>query len=125
LSLNKKKKNYATIICCLYNEIDIVNKKLISFLDFLKNQKNNYELIIIDNNSNDGTKEKIKNLKNIKKYNIQIIFNKNNLGKGGSIKKSIKYAKSSIIHVFDIDEYKFSDINKNLSYFEKTPELKL
>lgn len=126
MSLDKRKKNVATIICCLYNEIDIINKKLNNFIKFLKIEKKNYQLILIDNNSSDGTKEILKDFDNSnKKNNILVIYNKINLGKGGSIKKSIEFARSPIIHIFDIDEYKFSDITKNISYFTKTPGLKL
>ena len=97
-----KKKNIrqkyvvASIICPLFNEVDYINTNLIKFINLIKASKKNYEIIIVDNNSTDGTSQKLRELKkkNIYKY-IKFIFNKKNLGKGGSVKKP-KFPKVNI-----------------------------
>ena len=109
------KNNEISIICCLYNEIYIIKKK---FSEVLKKiaLKNFYkEILFIDNNSDDGTKEYLLNFtKNNSNSKLKFIFNKKNLGKGGSIKKAISEAKSSSVVIFDFDEYDFDDIEKRL-----------
>ena len=114
----KKIKNdnfIASIICPLFNEVSYINTNLIKFIDTIKASKKNYEIIIVDNNSTDGTSQKLRELekKNIFK-NIRFIFNKNNLGKGGSIKKACKISKGKYCCIFDIDEYFAKDLLKGI-----------
>ena len=122
MALKKKKiikKINATIICCLFNEANLINSKLIKFIRDIKNTNQNLEIIIIDNNSTDGTKQKLKELKNRKLYkNINFIFNKSNLGKGGSVKKACKVAKGNFCCIFDIDEYFVKDLLKGIKLVE-------
>lgn len=101
----------ASIICCLYNEVDLIDSNLVNFINKIRNSKLNLEIIIIDNNSNDGTRKKLKELKEKKLFkNITYIFNNTNLGKGGSIKKACKIAVGKYCCVFDIDEYFVKDL---------------
>tara|TARA_Y100000996_G_scaffold415149_1_gene408444 strand:- start:694 stop:1389 length:696 start_codon:yes stop_codon:yes gene_type:complete len=110
----------ASIICCYYNELDLVGKKLENFIKKIKNSKLSLEVIIIDNHSTDGTKNKLKELKSKKLFkNITFIFNNTNLGKGGSIKKACKIAKGKYCCIYDIDEYSSSDLLKGINLIEK------
>ena len=59
------------------------------------------EIIIIDDNSNDGTKEILED--KIKSKVSQIIFNRNNHGKGYCIKKGIEISKGDVILIQDAD----------------------
>ena len=59
------------------------------------------EIIIIDDNSNDGTKEILED--RIKSKVSQIIFNRNNHGKGYCIKKGIEISKGDVILIQDAD----------------------
>ncbi len=61
----------------------------------------NLEIIIIDDNSNDGTKEILQD--KIKSKVSQIIFNRNNHGKGYCIKKGIEISKGDVILIQDAD----------------------
>lgn len=69
-----------TILFPVYNEsqniLDLVNQvdEIIN-----QNKKHNFKILFIDNNSNDGTQEVIKEICTNKKY-IQAIFNKKNYG---------------------------------------------
>ena len=99
-----------SIICCYYNEINILNKKFENFLHERKKFNFSNEIIIADNNSTDGTKDFLRELDNRNIKNLRIIYNSKNLGKGGSIKKCSSIARGKYIAVFDIDEYHTSDL---------------
>ena len=90
-----------SVIVCVYNEIktiDEILKKINSV-----NLPNNIdkEVIIVDNNSFDGTKEFLKKL--IDSNNYKIIFQEKNLGKGNSIITGIKEASGDLIVFQDAD----------------------
>ena len=110
----------ASIICCYYNEINLVSRKLKSFINKVNNSKLNLEIIIIDNNSTDGTRDKLKELKAKRLFkNIKFIFNYTNLGKGGSIKRACKIAKGKYSCIYDLDEYSTVDLFKGIKLIEK------
>ena len=96
-----------SFIFCVYNEYKNLVSNLKKTEDYISNQINDYEIIIIDNNSNDGSVEFLRNYysKKIKKY-----FNKKNIGKGGSTKIGLENAQGEYIIIHDIDgEYDISD----------------
>ena len=101
-----------SIICCYYNEINLLNNKFISFVEEIKNFPFSYEVILCDNNSNDGTTEYLRELKNKNLEKLKFIFNDKNLGKGGSIKKAIDLSSGQYIVIFDLDEYLSKDLIK-------------
>jgi dolichol-phosphate mannosyltransferase len=95
-----------TIIVPAYNEkdsisliIDEINKKIIY----------SKQIIVVDDFSNDGTRDIIRNLSNIDKA----VFHEKNLGKGAAIKSAIPHIKGSIVAIQDADlEYNPEDLNK-------------
>jgi dolichol-phosphate mannosyltransferase len=102
-------KSSFSIVCCFFNEINIVKTKFLNFLNEISDIKYEYEIIICDNKSFDGTTEFLKDLE--KKYpKLKFIFNAKNLGKGGSIKEAIKNSSKDYIVIFDIDEYFLDDL---------------
>ena len=110
-----------TIICCIYNEINILKKNWSLIENQLLQDTFFHEVIIIDNNSYDGSKKFLTDFKNKNKNSkIKFIFNKRNIGKGGSIKNGIKNSSGDIAVIFDIDEYKYSDIKKGFRIFLKS-----
>ncbi len=108
--MNKK----LSIIVPVYNEIntlEIVIKKLIKLKLY-----NNFakEIIIIDDCSNDGSKELIKSFEKTND-NITCIYKNKNKGKGDSQKISKKYVSGDYVIIQDADlEYEPKDINKLL-----------
>lgn len=99
-----------SIIVCVFNEVSTIQK----IYDEIINIKlfNNYkkEIIIIDNNSTDGTKEILKKINN---KDTQIIFQKKNLGKGNSIIEGIKLATGNYT-IFQDADLEYSPKNYNL-----------
>ena len=101
-----------SIIIPVYNEINslpIILKKI-----FIETPKIKKKIIIVDDFSNDGTREWL--IKKNKVNNIKIILKNKNEGKGSAVMEGIKYTKlNDIILIQDADlEYFPKDINKLL-----------
>lgn len=102
-------KEKLTICIVTYNSSKFIRK-------CLSNIKG-WKIIIIDNNSTDNT------LKIIKKYNVEIIENKKNLGYGKAANIGIKRAKTKYVLLINPDVYiDHNNIKKMLKYMERHPE---
>ena len=101
-----------SVICCFYNEINILKKNFEKFFEFSSNLDFDHKFIFIDNNSTDGSKEFLKIEEKKKRENFSFIFNDKNIGKGGSIKKGLSVTDKDYAIIFDIDEYELSDLKK-------------
>jgi len=64
---------------------------------------NNYEIIIIDNNSNDETKKYISELTELNQFDLKVIINKENKGFGYGCNQGIKVAKYDYICFLNSD----------------------
>jgi glycosyltransferase involved in cell wall biosynthesis len=97
-----------TVLIPCFNE----KKTIAKVVDGINNLKNlNLEVIIIDDNSNDGTIDLLKD--KIKDNVSKIIFNNKNYGKGYCIKKGIEASNGDTILIQDADlEYDPSDYPK-------------
>ena len=117
--INKETFKLSIIIPC-YNEKSTINFILKKINESLKTyQILNYEIIIVDDCSNDGTKELLSNLIHDDKTNIY--FHEKNLGKGAAIQTALKYISGDITIIQDADlEYDPYDYNKLLTPFFET-----
>ena len=89
----------SVIIPC-YNEIHTVEK----ILNKIKKLSiNKIEIILVDDFSNDGTREKIHNKIKNKNLADKILYHDINLGKGAAIRTGIKAATGEIIIIQDAD----------------------
>ena len=104
-----------SIIIPCFNEINTIEK----IIDKIIQQNlEDHEIIIIDDNSTDGTRKILKD--RIKEKVTKIIYNEKNFGKGFSIKTGINVASGDIILIQDADlEYDPSDYKKLLKPFKE------
>lgn len=117
--IDKNNFKLSILIPC-FNEKNTIEKivtrvqnqlKLYNFL--------NYEIIIVDDCSNDGTKEILDRIKNYS--NISIIRHQRNLGKGAALQTGINIISGDVLIIQDADlEYDPSDYNKLLLPFFET-----
>ena len=117
--IDKKNFKLSIIIPC-FNEKNTIDKILAKVMLSLNSYNyNNYEILIIDDFSTDGTREVLKNYEN--KEKIKIIYHEKNYGKGYAIKTAKSYINGDIILIQDADlEYDPFDYNKLLVPFFET-----
>jgi glycosyltransferase involved in cell wall biosynthesis len=95
------------IIPC-YNELTTISKIIDKVIEI---KKFDYEIIVVDDFSTDGTREILKDLLNNKIQHL--VLNEKNYGKGYSVRQGIKKATNDIILIQDADlEYDPSDYEK-------------
>tara|TARA_A100001388_G_scaffold102560_1_gene74755 strand:- start:805 stop:1518 length:714 start_codon:yes stop_codon:yes gene_type:complete len=101
-------QNYTlSIIIPCFNEIYTI-KELINKVK--KSPIKSKQIIIIDNCSTDGTREFLKDLND---DSLEVIYNKKNIGKGGSLSKGFSLARGEITLIQDADlEYDPADYEK-------------
>tara|TARA_B100001248_G_scaffold219063_1_gene174577 strand:- start:52 stop:774 length:723 start_codon:yes stop_codon:yes gene_type:complete len=121
--IDKKTFKLSIIIPC-YNEKDTIGE-IIKRIDQSLNSYEllKYEILIVDDFSNDGTKEILKDYTNNEK--IQIYYHDNNLGKGAAIHTALKYTSGDITLIQDADlEYDPFDYYKLLvPFFEANADI--
>ena len=104
---------FVSVIVPVYNSENFIGRCLRS----LKNQtlsKKNYEIIVVDDFSNDFSLNEIKKQKS---NNIKLIKNKKNLGLPASLNIGIKKAKGTLIVRVDSDDWVHEDFLNILSTF--------
>jgi len=103
-----------SIIVPVYNEKDTI-EEILKKLDKLPIDK---EILVVDDGSNDGSRQLISNLKS-QISNIKIIFHEKNLGKGGAIQTGLKNSSGDVICIQDADlEYDCNEIPKLFDKFK-------
>jgi glycosyltransferase involved in cell wall biosynthesis len=97
----------SVIIPC-YNEVDAIEL----IVSAVRNcPYKNKEIIIVDDYSTDGTREKLK--QNIEKLIDKVFYQEHNQGKGAALRTGIKAATGDIVIIQDADlEYDPNDIPK-------------
>lgn len=90
--------NKLSIIIPAYNEEETI-EKILYLIERVQIENIEKEIIIIDDNSTDRTKEILKKYQD--KY--KIIYQSENLGKGGAIKTGLKEATGDIVIIQDAD----------------------
>ncbi len=99
-----------SIIIPVYNEKDTI-KELLGKVEFAKFSGLEKEIIIVDDCSNDGTTDVLRELR--KDY--KILFHEKNQGKGAAIRTAVKEATGDFVVIQDADlEYLPDDYDKLL-----------
>ena len=97
----------SVVIPC-FNEIKTINKIIQKIEKSLSKFK--FEILVIDDFSNDGSREFLKKISS-KNKKIRVLFNDYNQGKGASLNKGFSEAKGEIICIQDADlEYNPNDL---------------
>lgn len=98
-------KPLVSIVLCTYNGEQFLNDQLASLLS---QTYPNLEIIIVDDNSSDGTKNLLITFAS-RHDNIQLFFNERNLGYNKNFEKGIALAKGDYISICDQDDIWFPD----------------
>ena len=106
-------KNKITIVIPVYNSMPYLKQAIKSVI---KQNFKNWEMIISDDQSTDGS---IEFLKKIKHKKIKIFFQKKNLGIFGNLKFLNSKAKTSIIKILCADDKLISNNLENIYLFMK------
>ncbi len=110
-------KKLSVIICC-FNERSTIHEVIEKTKDVNLGENWTREIIIVDNNSTDGTREI---LRQIEEPSIKIIFHRENLGKGMSIRTGIKNMTGDYMIIQDADlEYDPAEHAKFCQYVDGT-----
>lgn len=94
---------YLSIIIPAYNEEKRIGPTLSNTYEFLKTKSYNYEVIIVDDGSDDGTLFQVQNSELAKIDKLKIIRNSTNKGKGYSVKNGILISSGDFILFSDAD----------------------
>ena len=101
------------------NSQKYIKKVIYKLIKYLKNNKFNFEIIIINDESKDKTKTIIENISE-KNSRIKIINNKINIGQFSSIVKGLKISKGDYIFTLDDDlNIKLKSINRMINKIKK------
>ena len=91
--MNKK----ISIILCSYNEVNHIGE----CIRLISKTLENVEIIVVDDNSNDGTLEKLDKLKSI--INFKLFVRKNERGLASAQKKGFGKATGDFIGTIDVN----------------------
>lgn len=115
-----------SIIIPCYNSLNKIEGLLYSINNSRHVRKGDYEVILIDDSSTDGTVNFVKN--NLKKWpkltHLKIIELKKNLGPAHARNIGVKYAKGEIVLFLDADVILFPEtLNRVIKLFKTDPDL--
>ena len=91
--MNKK----ISIVLCTYNEVNYIDQTIRLISQTLEN----VEIIVVDDNSNDGTLEKLNTLKSI--FNFKLIVRKNERGLASAHKRGFSESTGEYVGTIDVN----------------------
>ncbi|MCL4377870.1 MAG: glycosyltransferase family 2 protein [Actinobacteria bacterium] len=91
-----------SIIIACYNEEAILEKSISELEAAMSRTKYKYELIFIDDCSQDNTRELIKRISSVNNH-MRYIFHEKNVGRGGTVCEGIRTSEGKIVGFLDID----------------------
>jgi len=110
---------YLSVIIPAYNEEKRLPKTLEVIDDYLRKQNYDYEILVVNDGSKDGTAEAVNNLK-FKIKNLKLINNKENQGKGFVVRQGMLEATGEYRLFTDADNSTSVDqVKKMWPEFEK------
>lgn len=94
------KNIYLTVLVPCYNEGKIIKENLTEIISFLSKKKYLWEVVVVDDGSDDNSVSKIQELKNPK---LKLVNYKINRGKGGALKEGVGASSGEYIIFMDAD----------------------
>lgn len=91
------REGYVSVIVPVYNEV----AHLTELVQAIKASPVRKEIIIVDDGSRDGTREKL--LAMLSKEKITVVFHQKNCGKGAAIRTGLQYARGDYVLIQDAD----------------------
>lgn len=105
-----------SVLVPVYNEINTV----LTVIKDIQNVPVAKEIILVDDDSTDGTRQILKNEFGDEKDNIKVFYHKKNIGKGGAVKTALRYANGDYSIIQDSDlEYDPKDYLKLIECLEE------
>lgn len=106
---------YLSVIIPSYKGAAILAKNIPVLLSYLKEQSYSYEVIVVDDGSNDnGESEKI-----VRDLDCVYLYNESNLGKGTAVRKGMSYARGEFRIFTDADvPFELDSIERFLHYLD-------
>ncbi len=112
------KINKISVLIPCYNEENTISQVIIKVEKSLLNLNIDYEIIVVDDYSNDDSSKNLLELENQKK--IKLFTHNQNLGKGAAIATGLKHVSGEIILIQDADlEYDPEDYKKLILPFNE------
>jgi hypothetical protein len=91
-----------SLVIPVYNEFENLERAVAVSRDFLASMDSNFEIIIAEDGSTDGTKDVALSLSNADPR-VWCIFNEDRLGRGKALKEAFKCSSGEILVYIDVD----------------------
>jgi glycosyltransferase involved in cell wall biosynthesis len=104
---------FLSVIIAAYNEASTIAQALSKLSDVLKTLNCSYEIIVVESNSSDETRNILKSLES--QLNLKLIFQGHPQGKGSAVRLGMNHMNGDVFLIYDADaEYDPADIPKLL-----------
>lgn len=104
-----------SIIIPAYNEETLITGTLDGIRAYLATRPERYEIIVVDDGSQDGTVEAVKHWQACNEADLRLLSNSQNMGKGFSIRRGVLESRGQFIIFIDADlPYKLDAIDNFL-----------
>lgn len=91
-----------SVVIPAYNEADRILPYLISITNYLGQQGRSYEVVVVDDGSQDGTGEVVETFRR-KERAVRLLPLGRNLGKGGAVRTGMRHARGRLRLIADAD----------------------
>ncbi len=113
-----------SIIIPAYNEQDLITSTLDSLQTYLSRRPEPYEILVVDDGSQDKTVEAVKQWQECQKVELRLLVNPQNKGKGFSIRQGVLESRGQVVIFMDADlPYELDAIDGFLSALQNGCDL--
>jgi len=114
-----KESIFLSLVIPSYNESSVLSSNLSKIIEYFIQKKYSFEIIVVNDGSSDFTAELVRSI-TVDNPSVKLINNKQNMGKGFSVKSGILSAQGEYILFSDADlSTPIQELSKLLPYFER------